>query len=231
MSTKDLSTKNQQHKEFFKDIGEMGLDKYIETIFKDSDLLQSLPIIKWLFIGNDFRTTIQTAHFIKKYACFIGKISSAECNNDELLPTILDKSIQQNITDQTMIYLDRYHTDFKAILLGELFVQTFIKGNFSSKEYNSLMFSIEQIHPFEGIENLKQFYDYLIKMELESDPEEKRIIWKYQAKLEYQNLATTGLLTLPSGANTIGNLGGANLNEIGRRFYETVVKNCDQKSA
>lgn len=218
---------NKPHlKEFFCDVAEMGLDEVIGALCKDSDILKELPIMKWLFIGNEIRTTIQSAHFVKKYACFIGPIAQVQ-ETDELLSTLEDESIQQKVVDQTIIYLDRYHTEFKAMLLGELFVQTFVKHQFNTQEYNSLMFSIDQIHPFEGIEVLKRFYDYRLRMEAESVEEKQRDIWREGADLEYQALATTGLLKLPSGASSVGNLGGAYLNDMGKRFYERVVLNCE----
>lgn len=90
------------------------------------------------------------------------------------------------------------------------------------------MYSIELIHPFEGVASLKQFYDYHIEMKNEQDDKKKRDIWDKRSKTGYQLLATTGLLNLPQGGTFMGNLGGASLNELGKRFYEFVVINCDE---
>ncbi|WP_294961803.1 hypothetical protein [Sulfurimonas sp.] len=215
-------------KDLLTDISEMSLDEILSTMSNQQELLENIPIIKWLFIGDKIRSNIMSAHFIKKYAYFIGQITkNLEDIDNDLLSEIDDEKTSQQIVDYTIIYLDRYHNEFKAKLLGELFIQTFKKFHFSSKEYNSLMFSIEQIHPVDGIDKLEEFYDYAKRMEGEINEDKKRSIWQEGAKLEYQSLATTGLLILPVGDSGIGNYGGAKLSDIGKRFYELVVLNCN----
>ena len=207
----------------------MGLDELIGALYHNSEFLKKLPIVKWLFIGNDLRSTIQSAHFIKKYANFIGQISTDKtiANDDKKLHSVLsDDQIRGDIVDNTILCLDRFHSAVKAKLLGELFIQTFAHKKFEPREYNSLMFTIELIHPFEGLETLKHFYEYRLEMESEEDDNQKRKIWERGARIPYQTIATTGLLDLPNGGASTGNLGGAYLNDLGKKFYECVVVNC-----
>jgi len=228
-NNKNLITKSvsKPAKDLFIDIAEMGLDELTGKLAKDSEFLKQLPIIKWLFIGNNIRSTIQSAFFIKKYASFIGQIATDESLDKEKLLTIFsDNKVYTEVIDNTILYLDRYHNELKAKLLGELFVQTFKENKFKRKEYNSLMFSIEQIHPFDGVEKLKQFYDYRLETESNLDEEARRDAWAKGSKIDYQPLSTTGLLILPNGGVQAGDLGGAYLNDIGKRFYEAVVINC-----
>lgn len=215
-------------KEFFADISELGLDEIIEEISKDSDLIKQLPIIKWLLLGKDIRSTFQSAFFIKKYSQFIGKLSHANISEEDqvnLLKIISSDSKLKQLIDNTILYLDRYQNELKAQLLGELFIQTFKHQTFTVKEYNSLMFSIELIHPYTGIETLTAFYKYKIEMDSAID-EHKRKIWEEGCKIDYAPLSTSGLLILPRGASSAGNLGGAFLNDLGKRFYEMVVCKC-----
>ena len=108
-------------------------------------------------------------------------------------------------------------------MLGKLFVETFKNGRFTVNEYNSLMFSIELINPFEGFFRLREFYEYKQRMDNAGNDSEKRSIWTEGAKLDYQPLAYSGLLNLPYGGAYAGNLGGAYINERGIKFYEYVV--------
>jgi hypothetical protein len=118
-------------KEIFTDMAELGLDEIIERIFKEQKLLQNIPIIKWLLLGNDVRTIIQSAFFIQKYSNFIGPIRESmeeEIINDNKRKIIFsDERLLSKIIDQTIISLDRYQTITKAKMLGILFVETFKK--------------------------------------------------------------------------------------------------------
>jgi hypothetical protein len=189
--------------------------------------LKDIPVIKWLFLANDFRNVFQSAFFLQKYANFIGAINETMkdhlLNDGRLEKIFSDKKLLSKIVDQTIVSLDRYQTIQKAKMLGILFVETFKNNNFTVKEYNMLIFSIENIHPTMGIECLKSFYDYNSEMEKEKNEELRRKIWSKNSSLDYSSLANTGLLTLPNGAVVCGNLGGAYINELGHRFYELVV--------
>ncbi|MGL4475467.1 MAG: hypothetical protein ACRCT7_13600 [Shewanella sp.] len=212
-------------KEFWSDVSEMGLDKLLETMAKEHELLREIPVIKWFSTSIAIKNSIQSAVFIKKYANFIGQVNLANFSaSDEMLlnDAISSPLVIDEIVENTMIYLDRYHNELKAKLLGKLFVETFKFKRFSIREYNSLLFSIEQIHPFEGLEKLKEFYEYKIRMDNASE-DEKRNIWTKGAQIEFQTLAMSGLLRLPSGGSYAGNLGGAYINEKGVKFYEFVV--------
>jgi hypothetical protein len=214
-------------KEVFTDIAEMGLDELIEKIAKEQNLLKEIPIIKWLVVGNDIRTIIQSAFFIKKYFVFLGPINESMADDliddNRLIEIFSDKKLYSKIIEQIIISLDRYQTIQKAKMLSILFVETFKNSNFTIKEYNTLIFSIENIHPSLGIECIKSFYDYKNEMNREVDKEKKEKIWLENSSLDYSPLATSGLLKLPIGAAIIGHLGGAFINELGYKFYELVV--------
>ncbi|EGR1126302.1 hypothetical protein EFU41_18640 [Vibrio cholerae] len=214
-------------KELWSDISEMSLDKVLEYVAKDQDLLREIPIIKWISTSIGIKNSIQSAAFIKKYSNFIGQIHLGSFNETDLalLGYAVDvPAVTDEIVENTMIYLDRYHNALKAKLLGKLFVETFKHHQFSVREYNYLLFSIEQVHPFEGLDTLKEFYEYKLRMDGAVTDEEKREIWREGAKIDFQSLAMSGLLKLPSGGSRVGDLGGAYINEKGVKFYEFVVR-------
>ncbi|BDM65710.1 hypothetical protein NFHSH190041_31620 [Shewanella sp. NFH-SH190041] len=214
-------------KEFWADISEMSLDNVLETVAKDQELLREIPIIKWICTAIGVKNSIQSAAFMKKFSSFIGQVNleSFTGNDMALLGQAVDvPSVTDEIIENTMVYIDRYHNEMKAKLLGKLFVETFKFKRFTIREYNSLLFSIEQIHPFEGLETLKEFYDYKIRMDTASSEEDKRSVWTKGAEIDFQSLAMSGLLRLPSGGSYVGDLGGAFINDKGVKFYEFVVK-------
>lgn len=215
-------------KEVWAEISEMSLDNVLETVAKDQELLKEIPIIKWVCTSISVKNSIQSAAFTKKFSSFIGQVNleSFTENDIALLDEAVDvRSVTDEIIENTMIYIDRYHNEMKAKLLGKLFVETFKFNRFTVREYNSLLFSIEQIHPFEGLETLKEFYDYKKRMDTASSDEERRSVWAEGAEIDFQSLAMSGLLNLPSGGAYAGDLGGASINDQGVKFYEFVVKN------
>jgi len=215
-------------KEFFIDVSELALDGLLKKISDNTELLKDIPGIKWLFIGKEAYSVFQSAHFIKKWSNFIGQINAEKIGlptQKELIKN-LSKQDSERIIENTVLYLDRYQNGIKAKLLGELFHQTFSLNIFTPDEYNSLMFSVELLHPFTGIKCLKEFYEYRQSMEKETDKNKRGDIWSRGAQLDYSALSTSGLLRLPTGASTMGNLGGAYINDIGVKFYEKVVLNC-----
>jgi hypothetical protein len=214
-------------KEIFTDVAEMGLDEILEKLTKEQKVLKDIPIIKWLFVVNDIRTIIQSVFFIRKYANFIGIINESMeddlINDDKLLKIFSDKKVFSELIDRTLIALDRYQTIQKGKVIAKLFIETFKKRNFTVKEYNTLLFSIENIHPSLGFECLKSFYEYKCEINKEEDKERKDKIWAENSSLDYSPLATSGLVKLPDGGMYIGSYGGAFINELGFRFYELVV--------
>jgi hypothetical protein len=214
-------------RELFTDIADMGLNEVIEKLIKNHELLKDIPVIKWLFVANDVRNIIQSAFFLQKYANFIGSINETmkdDLLNDGRLNKIFsDRKLFSNIIDQIIISLDRYQTINKSKMLGILFKETFKNNNFSIKEYNILIFSIENIHPSVGVECLKSFYDYKCEIDKAENKEMKEEIWARNSSLNYSPLATTCLLRLPEGGTYFDNFGGAYINELGYKFYELVV--------
>jgi len=216
-----------QAKEIFTDVAEMGLDEIIEKIIKEQKSLKEIPIIKWLFMAHETITIFQTAFFIQKYSAFLGPINETMADDliddDKLKKIFSDKKTYTKTIEQIIISLDRYQTKQKAKMLGKLFVETFKNNNFTINEYNTLIFSIENIHPSLGIECLKSFFDYKNKMKNENDKEKKEEIGTKYSTLDYSPLATTSLLRLPVGGTYFDNYGGAFINELGYKFYELVV--------
>jgi hypothetical protein len=214
-------------KEFWTDISEMSLDNVLETIAKDQVFLREIPIIKWICTSISVKNSIQSAAFMKKFSKFIGQVNDDRFTENDiaLLSAAVDvPSVTDEIIENTMVYIDRYHNEMKAKLLGKLFVETFKFSRFTVREYNSLLFSIEQIHPFDGLETLREFYDYKIRMDTASTKEERLSVWAEGAEIDFQSLAMSGLLRLPSGGSYVGDLGGAFINDKGVKFYEFVVK-------
>jgi hypothetical protein len=214
-------------KEILADIAEMGVDEAIEKILKEQSVLKDIPVIRWLLLANDVRTTIQSAFFIRKYAHFIGPINKTMkddlVNETRLVEIFSDKKVFSKIIDQTIICLDRYQTISKADIISKLFIETFKNKNFSMEEYNTLLFSIEFIHPSLGFECLKLFYDYKNELNKVKDKEKRDEILMKNSSLDYSPLVNTGLLVLPKGAMIMDSYGGAIINELGSRFYELVV--------
>ncbi len=199
----------------------------MELVGQNSEILKQIPIVKWLLLGNDVRSRIQSAFFIKKYANFIGPIGESTLANPGEIKK-LEKLYQSDrdyrrLIESSIIELDKYQTEIKARLLGILFVKTIKDDLFSVAEYNSILYSIENMHPYTGIECLRQYYDYRKRFESAMDEKTKRQIWTEGAGLDYSPLSGTGFLTLPKGGAYIGDIGGAFLNDLGKRFYENVV--------
>jgi len=212
--------------EVLNDISEMGIDEIIKSLTKDNTLLEKIPIVKWAFLCNDIKSSIQTAHFIKKYSLFIGPIKDLKSeifSNANLDTIMIDKKKFEKIIELTILSIDRHQIEFMSEMLGILFCKTFNDKIFSIEEYNTLLFSIELIHPYLGFKTLKLFYDYK-KQILESRDESERNKFSIEcSKLDFSPLVNSCLLKLPDGASTYGNFGGAHINELGIKFYENVV--------
>ncbi len=96
-------------KDLWSDISGMCLDKVLESVAKDQDLLREIPIIKWIGTSIGIKNSIQSAAFIKKYSNFIGQIHLGSFNETDLsvvadavdVPAVTDE-----IVENTMIYLD-----------------------------------------------------------------------------------------------------------------------------
>ena len=215
-------------KEFFIDIAEMGLNEVIEKMYKEERLLREIPFIKWLFVFGEIGGVFQKDFFLQKYSIFIGIINQS-FDKEELKNKAYKKKIFTNekifsrLIDQTIISLDKYQVTIKAKILGILFVETFKNDKFTIEEYNTLIFSIEFIHPYTGINCLKAFYEYKNYFDQAENEEIKEKIWMENSSLDYSPLANTSLLRLPSGGMYLGNYGGAMINELGYKFYEFVV--------
>ena len=211
-----------------KDFAEIGIDEVISLLSEDSDLLEKLPFVKWAVVLNTFRSSIQTASFIKKYIAFIGPIQEAcpsEVDRQKLFEGLRkDNKLVEKIAEQTLIALDRYQKEIKATLLGQLFRKTFMEEIFSHPEYNKIMYSIELIHPFDGLKCLEGFYKLNSEYLSALNKEDKNEVWMRMSGLDFSSLSSTGFLRLPTGRVSAGNLGGAWINELGKKFYEEIYK-------
>lgn len=163
-------------------------------------------------------SAIQSVSFVKKYAYFIGEISSGELteNDAQKLEDILSPPNDiDKIIENSIIFIDRYHNEMKVKLLGKLFVQTFKHNRFTVDEYNSLMFSIEQVHPIESWSclALKEFDECQQRLDSFTSENETQEVWSNGAKIDFQPLLMSGLLRLPTGGSYPGDLGGAFINK------------------
>jgi hypothetical protein len=215
-------------KTFFADVGELSLDQLIKAISTNTELLQSLPVIKWLFLGNDVRTIIQSSFFIKKYAAFInpfmGEFAGPQADSEAIDNLLASKNGLDQVVEQTLITIDRYQTTQKAEILGLLFIQTFKYQRFTADEYKSLLFSIELLHPVNGIPCLVNYYSYKKQYESADNDEAKNKIWADGCRLDYSGLANTGLLRLPIGGAYVGDLGGAYITDMGVKLVDHVIR-------
>ena len=205
---------------------EASIDTLISTM-NDSEILRSIPIVGPSMALIKGVSAINNAHNLRKFANFIGVINELnETEAEQLQAHLSNEKNLKKIIEETILYLDRYHNDLKAKLLGQLFKETFLKKSFTSEEYNHLLFSIEQIHPYSGITTLKDYYILLQKINAETDDNTKAKIKKESAYINFQPLMSTGLLNLPIGGNNFYK-GSATMNELGQRFYENVVVKTD----
>ena len=232
MSNKEIVTMLKEPvSDFLIEAADMGLAELLQKIISDKSVLENIPYARFIFIAMNIKTNIQTAFFIKKYANFIGQIKSTKTQeylSDKNLKEILnDKNMIGKIIEQTIIAVDRFQTEQKAKYLGKLFYKTFSEKVFSIEEYNTLLFSIENMHSFLGIKCLKDYYDYRIMHEAEIDDKQRRRIWSDSTHIDFSPLVSTALLKLPNGGAFAGDLGGAYLNDLGKKFYESVVREVE----
>lgn len=213
--------------QFIADAAELGIDEIIDCIVKDADILKNVPIIKWIFLGHTIASNIHLSFFLKKYALFIGpikkEIPDSFWDDEKINDLIGSKKKFITLIEETVIALDRYQAINKARILGILFVKTFKEKIFTIDEYNTLIFSIELMHPYRGVECLKQFYMYKLRMDTTTDKKHKDKTWLEGSKLDFSPLSSTCLLQLPGGGAYTGDLGGAYLNDLGQKFYKEVV--------
>jgi hypothetical protein len=213
--------------DFLIEAADMGLGELLERILSDQKILENIPYIRFGYLALTIKSNIQTAFFVKKYANFIGQIDSLNVeeylSDNRVIEILGDNNKLEKIIEQTIIEIDRFQTEQKAKYLGKLFKKTFSEKVFSIEEYNTLMFSIDNMHSYLGIKCLKEYYDYRCRHEAELGTEAKRKIWSDSSHIDFSPLVSTGLLKLPNGGAFAGDLGGAYLNDLGKRFYESVI--------
>jgi hypothetical protein len=209
------------------EIAEASLDEVISTI-NDNDILKDIPLIGSAIAVVKGVSAINTAHTLKKFANFIGVINELNDTEAEQLQAQLSKEKNRNkIIEETILYLDRYHNELKARLLGQLFKETFLSKTFTTDEYNSLLFSIDQIHPYTGIKILEEYYSTGKDRDHAVDDISKNEAKTKIANIDYQPLSATGLIQFPKGIIGIGQSNGASISQLGQRFYEKVVLKTD----
>ena len=162
---------------------------------------------------------------------FIGpiknEIGNGEIYSDLVTTAIKNEKIRNRIIEQTILSIEQYRNDNLGKLLGDLFVRTMKYNDFSIREYNTLLFSLDMMHPFIGLETLRNFYEYKVKMDNETNLEKQTRIWNEHASMDYSGLSNTLLLVLPHGGSYTGDAGGAFINELGYRFYKKIIIECD----
>jgi len=208
-------------KEIISELAIMGLDKILEkTIQSDNEILKEIPIIKSIVSAIQIGSAIQNAHFIKKYACFIGIVNENKIDDKLLFDVLKNKKEVKKIIEQTIIEIDRYQTIEKTKMLSLLFVKTFKDKTFSIEEYNILLFGIEAIQSYTGIETLQKYYKAGEYLGFDVKHNEK------VKDLDYTQLFGTGLITTPAVSSYFG---GADfvafISKLGIKFYENIIVN------
>ncbi|WP_210412594.1 hypothetical protein [Leptospira meyeri] len=211
------------------DASDLALVEIIKRIAENQNVLKDIPVIKWAFTSYEIYNNFQIAHFIKKYANFLGPISEDFIDDEEinlkLKECIDDEKKIEKLIEYTIISITNYQTDFKAKILGRLFVKTFKSQIFTPEEYNILLFSIENIHPITGFPLLEKYYSYYINYKSENNIESKNHLLIEIANLDYYPLSTSGLVNLPRGGAYAGDVGGAFISSLGIKFFENCILN------
>ncbi|WP_339718663.1 hypothetical protein [Marinomonas primoryensis] len=208
-------------------IAEKSLDSII-PIMDNSEILKDIPIIGSAIAVVKGFSAINNAHTLRKFANFIGVVNELNETEAEQLQAHLSNEKNQNkIIEETILYLDRYHNELKARLLGQLFKETFLSKTFTIDEYNSLLFSIDQIHPYTGVQILEEYYSTAKDFDNAIDDISKNEAKRKIANIDYQPLSATGLIQFPRGIIGIGQSNGASISQLGQRFYENVVLKTD----
>ncbi|WP_028973257.1 hypothetical protein [Spirochaeta cellobiosiphila] len=221
-------------KEVLTEYGEMGFDSLIERISSSDSLLQEIPFLKSLYTLNNIRSNIQEAFFVKKYACFIGVINQVISSNDmeKIKKLLVHNQNMHKLIENTIVQLDRYQSELKAKVLGLLFVKTFDKNIFTIDEYNTLLFSIDNIHPTVGFPLLKKYYDIEMKKQETETNISLLKLNSEEANLDYSSIVQSCLIKIPiafiGGGNANGSSPGiprgGSLNELGIKFCEHIIK-------
>ena len=220
------ASRNSEVKDTLKEIAEITLDDLMSTI-NNNEHLKDIPLIGSAIAVVKGFSAINNAHTLRKFANFIGVINELNETEAEQLQTHLSNvKNQKKIIEETILFIDRYHNELKARLLGQLFKETFLCKSFTADEYNSLLFSIEQIHPYLGLNQLKEYYDLAIEEET-ANGERVDDIRDKQSQIDYQQLVSTGFLEFPLGQRKVGERNGGKISKLGRRFYENVVLKTD----
>ena len=216
--------------ESFQQYADLELSELLERLDLSDPLLKDVPIIKWLVAAYSFTNNVQKYFFFRKYSKFIGPIAREIpkniWNNKIIEITGSNKRLRQ-LVDETILSLDRYQTTVKAEILGVLFVKTFKERAFTFEEYNTLLFSIDLMHPYKGLDCLKKFYQFKIDSESTSDQEKLNEIRLKRLNQDFSPLATTCLLRLPIGGAYFGSVGGAFINDLGEKFCKEIVLNIN----
>lgn len=219
---------NKKSKDYLLDsIKKPTLDLLRDTL-SNPVFTAGIPITKFIFQLNDLRITWQNVSFVRKYGCFIGIIDrsfDSESLEEKLDEVCKDQKKKERIVENTIIELDRYQTIQKAKLLGYLFDETFKKKHFTIDEYHSLIYGIDFLHPTQGIDCLKRFFDNAVQIEENRvNEEEVNNLLLESSNIDFSPIIQSGLLILPNGGCFLGDLGGASLNPLGKRFCKYVVE-------
>jgi len=230
MSNNDFFIPNtlpQSAKEAFSKLAisssDITLKKVLENDTIENDVLKVIPFINLLVNVIKVSSAIKNAHFIKKYDSFIGIIHENKIDEELLFNVLKDKNKVNKIVEQTIIEIDRYQTIEKSKMLGRLFVKTFKDKIFTFDEYNTLLFGIEAIHPYLGVETLRKYYEIGEYIEAEENINSEQI--EKSKTLDYTTLSGTGLITTPK---VISYYGGKTdfvvfISKLGIKFYENIV--------
>jgi hypothetical protein len=206
-------------KDFVLEIAEMGIGKIISDIVAQENVLSEIPIVKLGLIMNTMRNNFQLAFFLRKYSAFIGPINlyrDHAFREADLISIVGNKKNLDKMIERTIIAIDSYKETVIAKILGVVFVKTFKDHVFNIEEYNTILFSLDIMHPYLGLKCLEKYFSYnrrQVSPELDVD----------RVNTDYSPLSNTGFLVLPTGGSYCGDVGGAIISKLGMKLYENVI--------
>lgn len=134
---------------------------YIDDLIQN-EALNEIPIIKTIVGFVKAGISINKFFFAKKLLSFIREFNTGKIDKEEkdkfLKKLQEDSKFRKKVTEQIMIYLDRFNDVSKALILANLF-KAYVEEKISYAEFEFISISVERLHPnsysfFEVLESL-----------------------------------------------------------------------------
>lgn len=192
------------------DYSELALDSLLSD-----GILKEIPFMKSFVAIVKTGLIVKERFFLKKLLTFLKQFHSDKID-DERLIEFLDKFENNNkyrnkVIDQIMILNDRFNHVEKSKVFANLF-RSHLKGYYDWSYLNSLLISLEVLHP-EGFKTLKKLADRNFKLRGgESSPQSR----------DYDDLVH--LLSAGLAYNTSGLDSSFIVTKMGQDLYEYGIK-------